>query len=149
VNTWAKDASRAAVCINAKAETVDSLPSFREAFEKRRCVVPADGFYEWRSPKTKRAFTLSSLFCPFQVRILIFAEDNSPLAVFWSSLAVVAVTLRLTAARAALAAVNVAAFYIRYGIVCGPCGNTHSVATGPAAFSAADTASPTSCTGSK
>jgi putative SOS response-associated peptidase YedK len=45
VNTWAKDASRAAMCINAKAETVDSLPSFREAFEKLRCVVPADGFY--------------------------------------------------------------------------------------------------------
>jgi SOS response associated peptidase (SRAP) len=47
VNSWAKDASRASMCINAKAETVDKLPSFREAFEKRRCVVPADGFYEW------------------------------------------------------------------------------------------------------
>jgi putative SOS response-associated peptidase YedK len=53
VNSWAKDASRAAMCINAKAETVDKLPSFREAFEKRRCVVPADGFYEWRGPKTR------------------------------------------------------------------------------------------------
>jgi hypothetical protein len=47
VNSWAKDASRASMCINAKAETVDKLPSFREAFAKRRCVVPADGFYEW------------------------------------------------------------------------------------------------------
>jgi hypothetical protein len=47
VNSWAKDASRASMCINAKAETVDKLPSFREAFEKRRCIVPADGFYEW------------------------------------------------------------------------------------------------------
>ena len=54
VNSWAKDASRASMCINAKAETVDKLPSFREAFEKRRCVVPADGFYEWRGPKTRR-----------------------------------------------------------------------------------------------
>jgi putative SOS response-associated peptidase YedK len=43
------------MCINAKAETIDSLPSFREAFEKRRCVMPADGFYEWRGPKTMRA----------------------------------------------------------------------------------------------
>src|SRR5712692_2444834 len=41
VNSWAKDASRASMRINAKAETVDKLPSFREAFEKRRCVVPA------------------------------------------------------------------------------------------------------------
>ncbi len=39
VNSWAKDASRASICINAKAETVDRLPSFREAFEKRRCVA--------------------------------------------------------------------------------------------------------------
>jgi len=54
VNSWAKDASRASMCINAKAETVDKLPSFREAFEKRRCVVPADGFYEWRGPKARR-----------------------------------------------------------------------------------------------
>jgi putative SOS response-associated peptidase YedK len=42
------------MCVNAKAETVDSLPSFRGAFEKRRCVVPSDGFYEWRGPKTMR-----------------------------------------------------------------------------------------------
>jgi len=48
VNSWAKDASRTSMCINAKAETVHKLPSFREAFEKRRCVVPADGFFEWR-----------------------------------------------------------------------------------------------------
>jgi putative SOS response-associated peptidase YedK len=41
--------------VNAKAETVDKLPSFREAFERRRCVVPADGLYEWRGPKTNRA----------------------------------------------------------------------------------------------
>jgi putative SOS response-associated peptidase YedK len=54
VNSWAKDASRASLCINAKAETVDQLPSFCEAFEKRRCVVPADGFYEWRGPKARR-----------------------------------------------------------------------------------------------
>src|SRR5258707_3631115 len=54
VNSWAIDASRAYKCINAKAETVDKLPSYREAFKRRRCVVPADGFYEWRGPKNMR-----------------------------------------------------------------------------------------------
>jgi len=54
VNSWAKDASRASMCINAKAETADKLPSFRRAFEKRRCVVAADGFYEWRGSKARR-----------------------------------------------------------------------------------------------
>ncbi len=54
MNSWAKDASRASMCINAKAETVDKLPSFREAFEKRRCIVLADGFYQWRGSKARR-----------------------------------------------------------------------------------------------
>ncbi len=54
VNRWAKDNSRASQCINAKAETVEVRPSFRDAFKKRRCVVPADGFYEWTGAKGKR-----------------------------------------------------------------------------------------------
>ena len=54
VNTWAKDASGAAKNINARAETVESRRAFREAFIKRRCVVPADGFFEWTGPKTAR-----------------------------------------------------------------------------------------------
>jgi putative SOS response-associated peptidase YedK len=54
VNSWAIDASRAYKCINAKAETVDNLPSYREAFKRRRCIVPADGFYEWRGSKKMR-----------------------------------------------------------------------------------------------
>jgi len=54
VNRWAKDNSRASQCINAKAETVEARPSFRDAFRKRRCVVPADGFYEWAGPKGVR-----------------------------------------------------------------------------------------------
>jgi putative SOS response-associated peptidase YedK len=47
VNRWARDNKRAAQAINAKAETLQGRPSFREALEQRRCVIPADGFYEW------------------------------------------------------------------------------------------------------
>jgi putative SOS response-associated peptidase YedK len=46
---WAKDPKIAFKTINARAETVDSAPSYREAFKKRRCLIPADGFYEWRT----------------------------------------------------------------------------------------------------
>ncbi len=48
---WAKDPSIGNRMINARAETVDSKPSFRTAFKKRRCLIPADGFYEWKGPK--------------------------------------------------------------------------------------------------
>lgn len=54
VNTWAKDAKRAAAQINARAETLDRTPVFREAYQKRRCVVPADGFFEWTGAKEAR-----------------------------------------------------------------------------------------------
>ena len=54
VNAWAKDAKRAAKQINARAETLHSSSAFREAFEKRRCIVPADGFYEWEGAGNAR-----------------------------------------------------------------------------------------------
>jgi putative SOS response-associated peptidase YedK len=43
---WAKEPRIAYRTINAQAETVDKAPSFRQAFAKRRCLIPADGFYE-------------------------------------------------------------------------------------------------------
>jgi putative SOS response-associated peptidase YedK len=48
IPSWAKDAKIGASCINARVETVDTKPAFRSAFKKRRCLVVADGFYEWR-----------------------------------------------------------------------------------------------------
>lgn len=46
---WAKDLSIGSRLINARAETVHSKPSFRAAFRQRRCLVPADGWFEWSS----------------------------------------------------------------------------------------------------
>ncbi|NJM05556.1 SOS response-associated peptidase [Candidatus Gracilibacteria bacterium] len=47
IPSWAKDRSVGARMINARAETLAEKPSFRTAFRQRRCLVPADGFYEW------------------------------------------------------------------------------------------------------
>lgn len=48
VPSWAKDASMGARLINARSETVAEKPAFRQAFKQRRCIIPADGFYEWQ-----------------------------------------------------------------------------------------------------
>jgi putative SOS response-associated peptidase YedK len=48
VPSWAKDTKIGASLINARAETVATKPSFRTAFRRRRCLVLADGFYEWQ-----------------------------------------------------------------------------------------------------
>ena len=46
--SWATDPKVGNRMINARAETLEKRPSFRTAFERRRCLIPADGFYEWR-----------------------------------------------------------------------------------------------------
>jgi putative SOS response-associated peptidase YedK len=45
---WAKDIKVGFANINAKAEGIESKPAFREAFQRRRCLVPVDNFYEWK-----------------------------------------------------------------------------------------------------
>lgn len=62
VPSWAKDASVAASMINARSETARTKPAFSEAIRKRRCLIPADGFYEWKrtgSSKQPYCFELS------------------------------------------------------------------------------------------
>jgi putative SOS response-associated peptidase YedK len=55
---WAKDAKIGYSTINAKAETLTTSPTFREAIKRRRCLIPADGFFEWQpiDKKTKQPF---------------------------------------------------------------------------------------------
>lgn len=50
VPNWAKDPAIGTKMINAKSETVSERPAYRQAFEKRRCLIPADGFFEWTDP---------------------------------------------------------------------------------------------------
>jgi len=65
---WAKDMTIGPRMINARSETVASKPAFRAAFKHRRCLIPADGFYEWKKEKARKQ--------PF----LITMADQSPFA---------------------------------------------------------------------
>ena len=70
VPSWAKDPSVGNRMINLRAESVSDKPSFRRLLQRRRCVIPADGFYEWKDmgPGRKKQ--------PFLIR----AGDGRPLA---------------------------------------------------------------------
>ncbi len=58
IPSWAKDLKIGYSMINARAETVAEKPSFRTAFKRRRCLIPASGFYEWKKldAKTKQPY---------------------------------------------------------------------------------------------
>jgi putative SOS response-associated peptidase YedK len=78
---WAKDPKIGSRLINARAETVDSKPAFRQAFKRRRCLLPADGYYEWQQPDGREsdspgAWGAGGAKQPFY----IFREDGGPLA---------------------------------------------------------------------
>src|SRR6476469_2163807 len=68
IPSWAKDSSMAARMINARAETVAEKPAFRTAFRQRRCLIVADGFYEWQRLERKKQ--------PFYYRL----QDQQPFA---------------------------------------------------------------------
>ena len=54
VPSWAKDPSIGQKLINARGETLSEKPSFRSAFKRRRCLLPADGFFEWNGEKGRK-----------------------------------------------------------------------------------------------
>ncbi len=68
IPSWAEDPSIGNKMINARSETVAEKPSFRKAFKERRCLVLADGFYEWQNTNGGKQ--------PFYIRM----EDRSPFA---------------------------------------------------------------------
>jgi len=74
IPSWAKDERIASKLFNARAETLDTSGAFRESFRRRRCIVPADAFYEWQRQGGARQ--------PF----LIQRADGAPLAIagLWS-----------------------------------------------------------------
>lgn len=53
---WAKDKRIASKLINSRAETISQKPAFKKAFTSRRCLIPANGFYEWKRAKTKTPY---------------------------------------------------------------------------------------------
>src|SRR5580698_5663930 len=65
VPSWAKDAKVGARMINARVETVATKPAFREAFATRRCLLPADGYYEWYASASSDARPVKQ---PFFIR---------------------------------------------------------------------------------
>ena len=55
IPSWVKDLKQLSPLINARAETIQEKPSFRSSFKSRRCLVPADGFYEWAKKDNGKA----------------------------------------------------------------------------------------------
>lgn len=66
VPSWSKDPQSGSKLINARSETVAEKPSFRSAFKNRRCLIPADGFYEWKGEKgSKQPYYITTDRHPF------------------------------------------------------------------------------------
>ncbi len=57
IPSWSKDPSIANKLINARGETVAEKPSFRGSFKYKRCLIPADGFYEWKAQRGQKTKT--------------------------------------------------------------------------------------------
>src|ERR1700716_74055 len=54
VPAWVKDPRKFSLLINARSETVREKPAFKNAIKRRRCLIPADGYYEWQASETRK-----------------------------------------------------------------------------------------------
>ena len=54
--SWVKDPRTFSLLVNARGESVNDKPAFRSAMRRRRCLIPADGFYEWSDTRRRRPF---------------------------------------------------------------------------------------------
>jgi putative SOS response-associated peptidase YedK len=72
IPSWSKDETIGDKLTNARADTITEKPSYRRPFEKQRCLIPADGFYEWLRPPTPRK--RGDVLRPF----LICRRDGAP-----------------------------------------------------------------------
>lgn len=79
VPVWAKDAKIGSRMINARAETLAEKPAFRNLLTTRRCIVPMDGFYEWKPPGP--GAPLGARGKPVKQPVYVYAADGEPLAV--------------------------------------------------------------------
>jgi len=79
VPSWAKDPSIGSRMINARAETLAEKPAFRKAYAKRRCLLPADGYYEWYVPSGQDA-PVGKNGKPVKQPFFIHPGDGSALA---------------------------------------------------------------------
>lgn len=89
IPVWAKDISGGAKMINARAETVAVKPAFRRAFARRRCLIPADGYYEWKNKKPFYIFTTSGASLAMAGIYELWRDgtvpDDHPNAWLWSA----------------------------------------------------------------
>ena len=96
---WAKDPRAGSRMINARAETVATSPAFAPSFARRRCLVPADGWFEWvRDGKRKQAYYMT----PADGSVLAFAGLWSA----WGPESMLTCSVLTTAARGGLARVH-------------------------------------------
>ena len=103
---WSPDTAEKLGLYNARSETADKKPAFRDAFKKRRCLIPIDGFYEWQKEGKKRLphhftlrdggiFTLAGLWepptadSPYDSCTVLTTEANSMIAPLNNRMAVI------------------------------------------------------------
>ena len=79
IPSWAKDRKIASRMINARSETLADKPAYRGLFAKKRCIVPMDGFYEWRPGSADGP--LNAKGKPLKQPVFIHRRDDEPLAV--------------------------------------------------------------------